>query len=187
MPRNVHAAMRESAKPQILRVIHRHGMVTDCEELEAGVRKFVGVSMCRDTDADGKPTGNHGQFMTADLVVELPKRKEYLMALAEGHLVGADEATARLAHSYARSVAGSAAKDLPGWETFLATKDELKLHSDTVAAMKSQDDKNESEAKRVAQKVANPLPDPSKLAGGKLTNTLPEGAPLPDAPPAQGK
>ena len=164
MPRHVHAEMLAAQQKPTLKVFHRAGMVTNFEALEAGIRKFVGVTMCAERDSDGKPTGDHGKFMTTDLAEELPQRKEYLMAIAEGHLAAMDEDTARRAGAYGR---------VP-WKSLLATEEEKKIASDAAQALLESDKANvvAAEKRKIALAPENPVPDASKLGSVKSDAVL---------------
>jgi hypothetical protein len=153
MGRNVHAKMREAAAEAstTLKVLYRHGLVTNFEAMKAGIRKFVGVSMCHDRDEKGDPCGDHGSFLTTDLPEELPQTKEYLMAICEGHLAAMDEPTARRAAAYGKCE----------WSTLMATAEELKLAADTRSAIDKADAELVRKAK-VSLSPANPVKDPSK-------------------------
>jgi hypothetical protein len=154
MGRNVHEKMRADAAAQqtTLKVFHRSGMVTDFEAMKAGIRRFVGVSMCHDRDEHGNPTGDHGKFMTTDLPEELPQTKEYLMAICEGHLACMDEDTARRASAFGKC----------DWKTLMATDEERKLAADTQEEVDKSDADLLRKFSKVALAPANPVKDPSK-------------------------
>ena len=179
MGRNVHEKMRAAAAEAstTLKVFHRHGLVTNFEAMKAGIRKFVGVSMCHDRDEAGNPAGDHGTLMTTDLPEELPQTKEYLMAICEGHLACMDEATARRAAAYGRC----------DWKDLMVTDEELKLAQETQAAIDEKDAENVRKAK-VVLAPPSPVKDGEPLVP-KLVAKTPAEAPqrpqdAPAAPPA---
>jgi hypothetical protein len=148
MGKHVHAGMVAAQQKKPLRVILRQGLVTDTEAMAANIRKFVGVSM---ESRIGNP--DYGKLMTTDLVDEVPGTDHYLRNIAEGHLVGADEDSARR---------GAAWGGVENWRTCMATEDELKLAAAALESIARQDEENE---RKVALASKNPVPDPKKLAG----------------------
>ena len=177
MGRNVHEKMRAAAAEAstTLKVFHRHGLVTNFEAMKAGIRRFVGVSMCHSRDEAGNPCGDHGKFMTTDLPEELPQTKEYLMAVCEGHLACMDEATARRAAAFGRC----------SWESLMVTDEERKLAEDTQKAI-DESDAALVRAAKVALAPANPVRNPEKDLVPKVVSKTPAPAPQPpqDAPAA---
>ena len=178
MARSVHDKMFEAVadEREPLRVLLRHGMVTDFGAMRAGLRKFVGLAMCHDRDDQGKPAGDHGKFLFTDLIENLPvwgkisneqpagflpEKHEYFKAIREGHLVATDESTAR------RAAAGYSAD----WKSLMATPEELKVAEATASALEAVTASNTASAKKVALAPANPLPDPSKLVP-KIDSTV---------------
>lgn len=73
-----------------LKVRWRSGMTPNFEHQQAGVRTFVGVEL----NADQK-------FESHDREEVVPWGREYLSAIADGHLWALDEATARAAAGFA--------------------------------------------------------------------------------------
>ena len=173
MGRNVHAKMHAAAAEAnaTLKVFHRSGLVTNFEAMKAGIRKFVGVTMCSDRDEHGKPCDDHGKFMTTDLPEELPQGKEYLMAICEGHLAAMDESTARRAAAFGKCQ----------WTSLMATEEERKLAADTQAAV----DKQDAELVRLSKVVlapASPVKDPKDLVPKVVTKD--PASPPPEPPKA---
>jgi hypothetical protein len=113
-----------------LRVLRNHGLVPDFELLESRPpqRGWIGVER------------NHAEQRLdhVDVVVEKTWRKEYVMALAEGHLLAADEATAREAAKWAGKPADFA--------RYLAPAEKLQAVKDVLDAAAKSDAKNVADA-----------------------------------------
>lgn len=94
----IHAA----TPPARLKVRYRSGLTPNFELLLAGVRGFVGVRANHEAgEIDPKTLRPIGALESHDEIEELPARKEYVMAIAEGHLWACDEYTAKRAAEYA--------------------------------------------------------------------------------------
>lgn len=154
----VHTEMHASMRLPDMKVIRASGMTPNFEHQGQNLRAFVGLRMNHSVKLPKTPSGDEAiPLETTDEVETLPYRKEYVQAIAEGHLLACDEKTARAAAKFGRT---------QDWKQFLASEEAIALaktlwdarHAANAALVLAAKARVEAAAKPSEPKAAEPGP-----------------------------